>query len=789
MTREPPPLRRVKSPRPRSITRTVFRLPLWVRALGVVSLVLSAGLVLVSVFTATSSERQHTRETADRSLLSTAQAERQALENYFARARSIVLLTAQNPALRELYSGRVRTRARVLDDVNDALSYLERLYPDSIGEACLIDRGGVERARVVRGVRAEGDELSHEEGDNAFFASTFAMRAGQVHQARPYLSPDTREWVISNSTPVPLPGRAPRAIAHFEVTIESFRRAAAAVNKRAVTRIVDPQTRRVVLDSRFPQRPGTALGQPADPALLDAISKAAVGGEGTLATVGGRRTAIRALPRSAGNANRWFVVVTNGAADSASAWRPRAGTLLLLTAGLAFFAVALATLRAYARILQRAALTDGLTGLPNRALLLDRTQQAIHQARRSGRHVAALMLDLDRFKEINDTLGHHQGDVLLKEVAARLRCAVREGDTVARLGGDEFAVLAAELADPLLAVQLAERIDRALTGCVMLGGVEVDVTSSIGIALSPEHGADVDALLQRADVAMYEAKRSHQPHCLYAAELDPYTAERLALVAELRRAIEDHALHLHYQPKYDLQTRRPCGVEALVRWEHPQRGPIAPGEFVPIAENTGLIRPLTELVLDQALSQVREWRDAGHSLPVSVNLSARSLLDDELPTRIAATLASHEVPSELLCLEITESVIMEDPSRALAILRRLDRMGLRLAIDDFGTGYSSLAYLKQLPVAELKIDRSFVMNMAASEEDAAIVRSTVELGHNLGLDVVAEGVEDEPTLEELARLTCETAQGYFLAYPQPAAQITELLAGTPVVPSCLDGCV
>ncbi len=756
----------------------MLRLRRWARTLCIASLVLGAALVGLTVYTAHTSEQRRTRESVDRGLLSVAQAERQALDDYFARARSVILLAAQNPAMRELYEPRGRSRRAVLGDVNAALGYLERLYPESIGEACVIDRQGVERARVVRGIRAGHHDLSHEEGDNAFFAETFRLPPGRVHQAPPYVSPDTHEWVISNSTPLPLAGRRARAIVHFEVTIESFRRAAAQVDRHMVTRVVDPSSGRVVFDSRVEQGAHAPLGRRAHPALLAAVRGAGPAQDGVLASIGGRRSAIQALPRTPENANRWYVVVSApGPAAAGQAWTFGAGTVLSLCAGLLFLAVALAAFRAYARTLERAALTDDLTHLPNRTLLLDRAQAAIHHARRGGRHVAALMLDLNRFKEINDTLGHQEGDRLLLEVAKRLREAVRVTDTVARLGGDEFAVLAVDLADPVAAVEMAERIDRALTGAVMLGGVEVDVTAGVGIALFPDHGEDVDTLLKRADVAMYEAKRARRPHAVYTSELDPYTAERLGLVAELRRAIEQRELHLHYQPKYDLATRRLCGVEALVRWDHPARGPVTPAEFVPVAEHTGLIRPLTEMVLDEALDQVRAWRDAGHEVPVSVNLSARSLLDAELPARVADALARHGIPAALLSLEITETVIMEDPGRALAILRALDAMGIRLGIDDFGTGYSSLAYLKQLPVAELKIDRSFVMNMSDSEQDAAIVRSTIDLGHNLGLDIVAEGVEDQPTLDELARLTCETAQGFFLARPQRPEAITALLAG------------
>jgi diguanylate cyclase (GGDEF)-like protein len=750
----------------------VTRPPIWLRVLGLGSLILGAVLVTLTVVTSARNDQRRLQEGAERSLLSAAQAESQALEHYFSEARSIVLLTAQNPALRGLAGG--RGSAAVRRDVDDALAYLGYLYHGTLGEASVIDATGEELARVVPQDAAEEDRVEDERA-HAFVRETLALAPGEVHQSLPYVSSDTNEWVLSNATPLPRTADRTRALVHFEVSIENFRQSAARSGRDTVTRVVDPGTRRVVFDSRHPQRPGASVGSAAGADLLAAVARMG-DARGSLQSVGDETVAIHRLQRTRGNANRWYVVVSPSATSAAVGWKPSAVTVALLTAGLVFLGGAFATFRAYAGTLRRAALTDDLTHLPNRALLIDRARTAILQARRTGRHVAALMLDLNRFKEINDTLGHQEGDHLLLEVAKRLSGQVRSSDTVARLGGDEFLVLAVDLADSLEAVQLAGRIDRALTGPVMLGGVEVDVTASIGIALYPEHGEDVAALLKRADVAMYDAKRARQPYSVYTADLDPYTAERLALVAELRRAIEQRDLRLHYQPKYELGTRRLCGIEALVRWNHPTRGPIAPGEFIPVAEHTGLIRPLTELVLDEALDQVRRWRDAGYALPVSVNLSPRSLLDNDLPRRVGEALEQHGVAAELLCLEITESVIMEDPNRALVILTALDEMGIRLGIDDFGTGYSSLAYLKQLPVAELKIDRSFVMNMKVSEEDAAIVRSTIDLGHNLGLDVVAEGVEDEATLDELARLSCETAQGFFLARPQPPEDISALLA-------------
>jgi EAL domain-containing protein (putative c-di-GMP-specific phosphodiesterase class I) len=299
----------------------------------------------------------------------------------------------------------------------------------------------------------------------------------------------------------------------------------------------------------------------------------------------------------------------------------------------------------------------------------------------------------------------------------------------------------------------------------------------VGIAMHPEHAGDVETLIQRADVAMYVAKESHASHAVYSSAEDQFSPGRLSMVGELRRAIENGGLVLHYQPKAELETGEVSHVEALVRWEHAERGLIPPMEFIPLAEHTGLIKPLSDYVLEEALRQCREWHDGGLELTVAVNLSVRNLLDDELPDQIASLLAKWGVPAERLLVEITESTIMADPARALEVLSRLSDMGVGLAIDDFGTGYSSLTYLKRLPVDELKIDRTFIANMAADEEDAFIVRSTIDLGRNLGLQVVAEGVEDEESWNTLADLGCDFAQGYYLSRPVPAGDLARWLKG------------
>jgi diguanylate cyclase (GGDEF)-like protein len=442
--------------------------------------------------------------------------------------------------------------------------------------------------------------------------------------------------------------------------------------------------------------------------------------------------------------------------------------------GLSALGVFLLLVVGYQRRLIRQALHDPLTGLPNRELFADRVGQAIRTADREMRPAALLLLDLDRFKDVNDTLGHHHGDQLLVEVGQRLFGALREADTVARLGGDEFAaLLPGATAEGAGAV--ADKLRAALQQPLSIDGVALDLDASIGIAVYPEHGNDAAELLQHADVAMYVAKQAHLRFLVYDPAVDQHSPRRLALLGGLRRALELDELVLHYQPKADLRSGEIRSVEALVRWQHPDHGLLGPGEFIPLAERTGLIHPLTHWVLDAALDQAAQWQRAGLPLSVAVNISTRCLLDPAFPDQITGQLATRQIPPDRLVLEITESAVMADPARALEVLGRLHSLGVGLAVDDFGTGYSSMAYLKELPVDELKIDRSFVSQMATSPSDAVIVRSTIDLGHNLGLHVVAEGVETQHAWQELTALGCDMAQGYYLGRPMPAADLEQQL--------------
>ena len=423
---------------------------------------------------------------------------------------------------------------------------------------------------------------------------------------------------------------------------------------------------------------------------------------------------------------------------------------------------------------ERDARHDPLTGLPNRVHFRQVLDERLADGRTAWAQVAVLLLDLDRFKEVNDTLGHDAGDHLLRQIGPRIAGALGGDGLVARLGGDEFGVLL-EGTDEAAARARAAAIVAGLEEPFAVDDGLLDVEASVGIALYPEHGTTTEMLLQRADIAMYRAKSRQHAVELYSPEHDHHSRRQLSLLADLRTALGNGELVVHYQPQVNLMTGRVETVEALVRWQHPTEGLLAPGEFVPLAERTGLIRPLTTHGLAQALRQIARWRNRGLDLVVSVNLSARNLHDPNLSTQLRDVLARHDLPARHLQLELTESSIMDDPERSGTVLGALDELGVRLAIDDFGTGYSSLAYLKRLPVDEIKIDRSFVAGMADRPGDRVIVHSTIELARNLGLTVTAEGVETESVLALLRAAGCHSVQGYFVSPAVPASELEALL--------------
>jgi diguanylate cyclase (GGDEF)-like protein len=452
----------------------------------------------------------------------------------------------------------------------------------------------------------------------------------------------------------------------------------------------------------------------------------------------------------------------------------RIATPLVLLGGVIIALLVAAMLRRDRRRIRALAATDSLTGLPNRLELTGIADSVLAGVRLGGAadaHAALLLLDLDRFKEVNDGLGHHYGDLLLVQVAERLRRMVKASDTVARLGGDEFVILLSD-GGRAAGEAVATRVRSALREQFSIDGMEVGIDVSIGIASSADcESLDPSALLRAADVAMYAAKENGGGHIVYTPKLDEATKDKILTVSQLRRALDHDELVLHYQPKVSLDDGRLLGVEALLRWQHPTRGLLAPGEFLPLVEEHEVMDSITSTVLAKALHQAKSWLDHGAHIPVAVNIATRSLLSFGFPQEVERLLEFHQLEPALLCLEITETSVMLDSVRSLATLNALHVIGVRLSVDDYGTGYASMLYLKDLPIDELKIDRSFVTMMASDSKSAVLARSAIELGHNLGLTVVAEGVEDAEVGVLLRDTGCDSAQGYFYSRPIPADDI------------------
>ncbi|AEV85770.1 signal peptide protein [Actinoplanes sp. SE50] len=702
-------------------------------------------LVLISsVVTSVLAVRRGRVDAQDHALDVTLGRQVEALQNYFERARAIDAVLADNPVFSDYYAAPA-TPAK-LRRVNEALGYLETLFPGRIGEACFIDSSGTEIARVVDSTPAGPDDLSRDEDDNAFFAPTLALEPGQVYQAKEYESTDTHNAVISNSTTVRAAGHT--GIVHFEIALDSFRMAGTTGSIAAS--IVDAQTGHVLVDTRTGSIPA-------------ALPPGA--GDHGVTTLGGRRIAYQRIHATRGNANDWYLAVSAPAFGRGWTHGLSIGSLALLLGALLIILISAVSGWRYLTAVRRSATYDRLTGLPNRTLLADRLGAALD----GGQRAAVLLFDLQGFKDVNDLLGTRHGDLLLTQVARRLSAAVPSGALLARVGADDFAVLlpGGDLAG---AHRVADDLLQVLRPAFTLGDVSLDVEVSAGIAAGPGHGDDAETLLRHAGSALQLATEQATGVHEYEPGQDADPAHRLQLLADLRRALDtDDQLTVHYQPKIELDGERVAGVEALIRWEHPDRGRIPPDSFIPIAETTSLIHPLTTRVLEIAVRQAAAWRRDGRLLPVAVNLSTRCLLNPSFPDQIFQLLRSYDVPAAVLELEVTESLVMTDPERCLAVLHALHAGGIRLSVDDFGTGHSSMSYLQRLPVDELKIDKSFVQGMATSHGDAVLVRTAVSLGHNLGLSVVAEGVEDATAVAALRELGCDIAQGYHYARPMPAA--------------------
>lgn len=530
---------------------------------------------------------------------------------------------------------------------------------------------------------------------------------------------------------------------------------------------ISPSTRNICsLDVEMPI-PCLAWTHPDDRELVKAAWREALQG---------KRVDVESRVQEPGQEPRWFsrvfhpftdktgaVVRIDGLMDDTTKWKEVISKLHLL------------------------ATTDSLTGLPNRALLYDRLSQAIAAARREGnKQVALLLMDLDHFKEINDTLGHPAGDEVLRQVAVRLAPLLRDSDTLARLGGDEFAVILPDVIKGLEAAHMiADTITDAFSRPFLYEARDLYLGVGIGIALYPEHGEDVDTLMSRADLAMYGSKHKGIGSMVYQHNINDASEHRLQLASELRRALERDEFVLHYQPKIDLKSGLAYGVEALIRWQHPELGLVLPDQFISFAERSGLIHPITDWLIETLAIQCRRWEEDGSKLSVALNVSASSFQNPKLLQRLHDTLSTGLFlgRARQLEIEITENTLMADIEHGSHVLRQLRELGVSVAIDDFGTGYCSLSYLKKLPIQSIKIDKTFVINMAQDTSDAAIVRSTIELAHNLGYEVVAEGVESGDTLALLTDMGCDNAQGYFMGYPMPVEQIPRWLAESPWSPS------
>jgi len=414
---------------------------------------------------------------------------------------------------------------------------------------------------------------------------------------------------------------------------------------------------------------------------------------------------------------------------------------------------------------------DSLTGLPNRTLFTDRLEQALQMVRSEHEQLGVLIMDLDGFKEINDTLGHYNGDRVLKSAATRMQNVVSGTTTLARLGGDEFGLILTDLSGPKDLEKVVHNIQKALEPQAVLEGVTLHLAASMGAALAPRHGRDADTLMQRADVAMYVAKDEKRGYMLYSTDLDAHSPQRLTLIGELRQAIQNNDLQLYYQPKVSGVDRRVLGAEALVRWNHARYGLLLPDEFIPMAERTGIIKELTNWVMRNALKDMDSWDAEFPGMSVAINITAHSLLDPEFPNAVAGMMATRESTRGALALEITESALMGDQDRVMSIISQLAEMGIHLSIDDFGTGYSSLAYLTKVSVKEIKIDQTFVIGMQTVKKDAIIVNAIIQLAHNLGLTVTAEGVESGENFERLRALGCDAMQGMYISMPMKAKEL------------------
>ena len=734
-------------------------------ALGLLALAAGAGAGLLA---------NGARTELDQDLRLSAASRVTALDDYAERARAVTLVASHSAAFGQFYRAdgtreqRIRGEVdpQLMPAVHTALADIWLLFRDSIADAGFVDRSGAENAVMVRGRALHPEHLQADRTDAPFFGPALELPYGIVYQSAPYRSTATDEWVVANAAKVDIgPGVSP-AVVYFGVTIESFRLAFYSEDPDYRVRVVDRLDGRVIIDSTKPQDLRAPLGAPEDRSLRWVQTAQ----DASIHSADGMRHVVQYARTDSNIATSWAVVVSIEELSGPWSSSTALGPVSLLGAGVALLGLSVLGYVRHGRFMHRSARRDDLTGLRNRMSAAEVGESLLARHRR----VAVLLMDLDRFKHVNDSLGHRAGDELLTVIGQRLAEVVRDaGDVVARLGGDEFVVLAQGVDDEDAVRTLCERITRAVVSPIRVDGLDVTVGTSIGVALAPEHGTDYGVLLQCADIAMYDAKARRSGWQVYRDGLAMNDRSDLTLDAELRLAASGEGggagtLAIHLQPSYSTLTREVTRAEALVRWHHPERGLLLPGDFVPLAETTGAIRGVTRRVLDLALDQAAAWRAQGDDIAVAVNISAHDVNDLGFADEVSAALRRRELPGSSLVVELTETSLLADPDTAAHVLDRLVSAGVRVAVDDFGAGYASLLYLRRFPVAVLKLDRSLVQGLTTNVTDAALVRWTVEMAHSLGMVCVAEGVENVETLAALVDLGCDEAQGYLLQRPVPA---------------------
>jgi diguanylate cyclase (GGDEF)-like protein len=726
--------------------------------------VLLAGLVLLVVGPLVTVESVADHRAQSRALQNDAVQIAAGFTAHFERVRSLNLMLGQHPALHQFPDGEVDPAANA--EANAALQHLVDLYRGEIGQASLVDDSGRELARVSEDGPSSMRTLADDKTKSSFFEPTLALEPGEVYQSAPYLSAKTGSWVVSSSAPVQVDDGG-RVIVHVEVSLSSFAERLSTEDADRYAAVVDLAEGRTIIDgggrlpywnSDFPTfEHADAVGSVGDTAQ-------------TVDTGGGHGLAVAPIAAGAGNANHWAIVQWSDTEPGLlPAWVGLAGTAL---AGILVVLYVFLVRRQHL-VLRKAARRDHLTGMGNRQALEEALEAAV-RASEQGEGTGVLVMDLDGFKQINDTLGHDEGDRVLKVIADRLHANTFGHDTAARLGGDEFAVVLRKLHGPDDVLAVAHRLRDALVRPIELDGVPRFVGVSIGAALCPDHGTAVSELLRAADAAMYGAKRGREGIRIY----EPGTAggaERSGLAAELLLAIETDRIKLVFQPERSLDTGSIVTAEALARWERSDGTHVPPSEFIPLAEETGLIRPLTLLTLRKALDEVVAWRAAGSDVRVSVNLSGRLVVDRSLPGLVQELLDERGLEGDHLVLEITETVAIASMDAAREVLRELRGSGIRIELDDFGSGYASARTLRDVPLDGIKIDRELVND--ATSGGRHMLATTIDMSKALNLYVVAEGIEDEAALDAMRSLGADVAQGYHLARPMQPAAMRALLAG------------